>query len=127
MLYFIAVLDLVDEDFCGFKAGDVVLVNYNGSVAGNITSDFFLSFLVDETTETSNINIMAIGHISLNNIKEGFYRSGYIGLVDSSFFGYLVDYICFGHKGLLKGRKVNGQLFIRKMNLLIIMKMALRS
>ena len=104
-----------------------MLINDNSGVAGNITGDFFLSLLINETTETSNINIMAIGHVSFNNIEEGFDRSGYVGLIDSCFFGYLINYICFGHNELWKGRKVNGQLFIRKMNLLIIMKMALRS
>jgi len=103
-----------------------MLINHDGRIARNISGDFFLSFLIDKATETSNINIMAVGHVGLNNIEEGLDGSGHIGLVDSCFLRDLVDYVCFGHKKLLKGRKVNGQLFKRKMNLLIITQMTLR-
>jgi hypothetical protein len=103
-----------------------MLINDDGRVTGDVACNFLLSFFVDETAKAPHINIMAIGHVSFYNIEEGLNGSSYIGFVDSCFLGDLVDYICFGHKKLLKGRKVNGQLFKRKMNLLIITQMTLR-
>lgn len=103
-----------------------MFIDHDGRVAGDVAGDFLFSFFIDETSEPTNVNVMAIRHVGFYNIEECFYRSGYIGFIDSCFLGNLVDYIGFSHKELLKGRKVNGQLFKRKMNLLIITHLALR-
>ena len=103
-----------------------MFLNHDSRVAGDVAGNFLLSFFVNETAEAPHINIMAVRHVGFYNIEEGLNGSGDIGFVDSCFLCDLVDNVCFGHKKLLKGRKVNGQLFKRKMNLLIIMQMTVR-
>jgi len=100
-----------------------MLINHDGRVTRNITGNFFLSFLIDETTKTSNINIMTVGHISLNNIEEGSTEAVTSDLSIPVFSEIWFDYVGLVHRNLRKVTKVNGQLFKRKMNLLIITKM----
>lgn len=59
LLYLIAVLYLVDEDLGGLKAGDEMLVDYDGSIARDVARDFFLSLLVNKTAKSADINILA--------------------------------------------------------------------
>jgi len=73
LLYFIAVLNLVDKDLGRFKTRDVMLVNYDCCIAGNISRYFFLSFLIDETSEPTNVDVLATRHRRFYNTKECFY------------------------------------------------------
>jgi len=97
LLHFVAVLDLVDEDLGGFEAGDVVLVDDDRGVAGNIPGNLLLSLLVDETSEAADVNVLTSRHVLLNNGKESLHRGRNIGLVDACLFGDLIDDICLGH------------------------------
>lgn len=74
-----------------------MFVDYDGSIAGNITGDLLLALLVDEASKTANINIVSAGHGILNNRKEGLHRSSNICLVNAGLFCNLIDYICFRH------------------------------
>ena len=58
MLHLVAVLDLVDEDLGGFEAGDVVFVDDDGGITGNIPGNLLFSLLVDEATEATNVNVL---------------------------------------------------------------------
>ncbi len=62
LFYLIAVLDLIDKDLGRLKAGNIVLVDNNGCVAGDIASDFLLSLLVDKATKSADVDILAAGH-----------------------------------------------------------------
>ena len=62
LLYLIAVLDLINEDLGRLEAGDIMLIDHDGGVAGDIPGDLFLSFLVDEASESPDIDILAAGH-----------------------------------------------------------------
>jgi hypothetical protein len=97
LLYLIAVLDLIDEDLGGLEAGDIVLIDHDGGVARDIPGDFLLSFLVDETPESADIDILAAGHRRFYNAEECLNRSRNVGLVNSSFFSDLSDNVCLSH------------------------------
>ena len=97
LFYFVAVLDLVYEDLGRLEAWNEVLINDDGGVARNVARNFFLSLLIDETTEAPDINIMSSGHGVLNNRKERFNGCGYICLVDAGFFSDLINNVCFRH------------------------------
>ena len=60
LLHFFAVLDLVDEDLRRLEAWNVVLVNHQRCVAGNIPCYLLFSFLVDKAAKTTDINVIAI-------------------------------------------------------------------
>ena len=76
-----------------------MLLNHNSCVARNVAGYFFLSFFIDEAAKAAHINIMATGHVRLNNIEKCLHGSGNICLVDSGFVCDLIDYVCFGHGG----------------------------
>jgi hypothetical protein len=97
LLHLLAVLDLVYKNLGGLEAGDVMLLDNDGCIAGNIAGDFFLSLFIDETSKTSYINVLAASHGGFDDAKKSFYRSGNIGFVNAGFVSNLVDNVCFGH------------------------------
>ena len=97
LLYFVAVLDLIDEDFGRLKAGNEMLIDNDSRIAGNVSGNFFLSLFIDETSESANINIMAARHGIFYNRKEGFYRGCNIGFIDAGLLCDLIDNVCFRH------------------------------
>lgn len=103
LLYFIAILDLIDKDLGRLEAGDIMLIDHDGRVAGDIPGDLFLSFLVDEASESPDIDILAAGHRGLDNTKECLYGSRNVGLVNSGLFSDLGDNVCLGHGVLFRG------------------------
>ena len=72
LLHFVAVLNLVHENFSRLKAGHKMFVNYKCSVTGDIAGDFFLSLFVNETTEASNVDIFSTGHVLFDYTEESF-------------------------------------------------------
>ena len=117
LLYFVAAFDLVDEDFGRFETGDIMLINYDGRVARNVARNFFLSLFIDETSETTNIDIMTAGHGIFYNGKECFYGCGDIGFVDAGLLRNLIDNVCFRHGAgvLLLGFR-EGKINFRSLN-----------
>ncbi len=103
LLYFIAILDLIDKDLGGLEAGDIMLIDHDGCVAGDIPGDLLLSFLVDEAPKSPDVDILAAGHRGLDNAEECLHRSRNVGLVNSGFFSDLSDNVCLGHGVLFKG------------------------
>jgi hypothetical protein len=101
LLYFIAVLDLVNENLGGFKAGNVMLIDHDGGIARNVAGNFFLSFLINETAKPANVNVVAASHVRFNDVKKCFNGSRNICFIDSCFFCDLIDYVCFGHGGIV--------------------------
>ena len=97
MLYFVAVLDLIDEDFSRLKAGNEMLIDNDRGIAGNVSGNFFLSLFIDETSESTNIDIMAAGHGIFYNGKEGFNRGSDICFIDAGLLCDLIDNVCFRH------------------------------
>jgi hypothetical protein len=97
LFYFVAVLDLVDEDLGRLEAGNEMLVYDDGRVARNVARNFFLSLLIDKAPESPDIDIMSSGHGVLNNGKERFDGCGHICLVNAGFFSDLVNNVCFRH------------------------------
>ena len=97
LLYLVAVLYLIDEDFCRLKTWYKMLINYNGGIAGNIASNFLLSFLIDEASKATNIDIMSARHGIFYNGKEGFDRCGNVRFIDAGFLCNLIYNVCFRH------------------------------
>jgi hypothetical protein len=102
LLYFIAILDLIDKDLGRLETGDIVLIDHDGRVTGDIPGDLFLSFLVDEASKSPDIDILAAGHRGLDNTKECLYGSRNVSLVNSGLFSDLSDNVCLGHGVLFK-------------------------
>ena len=53
----------------GFESGDLVLGNEDRSLGGNVTGDLLSAYLGDETTETTDVNILTFGYILLNGLQ----------------------------------------------------------
>jgi hypothetical protein len=60
LLHFFTVLDLVDKDLCRLKAGDIVLIDNQGRITGNIPCYLLFPFFVNKAAETTDINVTAI-------------------------------------------------------------------
>ena len=60
LLYFFAVLDLVDKDLGRFKTGYKVFVNDKCRVPGDVPGNFLFPFLVDKATEPADIDVIAV-------------------------------------------------------------------
>lgn len=113
-----------------------MLINDDGSVAGNISGNFLLALFINEAAEPTHINVMARSHVGFYDVKKSFNGGGNISFIDSGFLCNLIDNVCFGHgakiyivnKIEISFRKIRGckfkrSLFKRKMNLLIITQM----
>ena len=92
-----AILDFVNKNLGGFEAGDVMLVDHDGSVARNVPGDLLLPLFIDEAAKTTYVNILTAGHVLLHNGKECFHRGGHIGFVDARLFCNLIDNVCLRH------------------------------
>lgn len=66
LLHLLAVFDLVDEDLGRLEARDVVLVNDNRSVAGYVAGDFLFALFIDETAETTYVDVMTVAHVGFH-------------------------------------------------------------
>lgn len=97
LLHFLAVLDLVDENFCGLETGNEMLIDHQCRISGNISRNFLLALFINEASETANIYVASIGHGTFHHTEKCFYRCSHIRLVYSGLFSNLVDNICFGH------------------------------
>ncbi len=97
LLYLLAVLNLVDEDFCWFEAGDIMLLDDDGGVTRNVTRNFFLPLFIDETSKAAHIDVVAAGHGVFYNGKKCFYGCGDIGFIDAGLVRNLINNVCFRH------------------------------
>ena len=59
LLHFVTTLDLINKNLRWFKAWNIVFVNNDGCVAGDVACNLLLSFFVDETAEAPDVNILA--------------------------------------------------------------------
>lgn len=111
LLHLLAVLDLAYEDLGRLEAGDIVLINDDGRIAGDVAGNFFLALFVHKAPEATHINIVPTRHGILNDGKEGLNGCGNVGLVDSSLVRDLVDNVCFRHDSwvfdLFRDDKIN--------------------
>lgn len=108
MLYFLAVLDLVHENLSGFKGRNIMLIDNQCSITGNIPGDFLLAFFVDKTSKATNVDVIATGHGAFNDAEECLDRSCNIGFVYSCLFRDFVNDVCFRHNGIFKVLKFSG-------------------
>jgi len=58
----IAILDLVNKDFSRLETWHKMLFNHQGSVAGDIARDLFLSLFVYKAAKSTDVNVIAIRH-----------------------------------------------------------------
>lgn len=59
LLHLVTILDLIDKNLRGLEAWDIVFVNNDRSIAGNVTSDLLLPLLINKTAEAADINVLA--------------------------------------------------------------------
>lgn len=97
LLYLFAILDLINKDLCRLKARYEMFINDQRGVARDVSRNFLFSFFVDKTSETTDINIVPVGHGTFNYAKECLNGSRYVSFVNSSLFCDFVDNVCFGH------------------------------
>src|SRR5690606_34930367 len=50
--YFFTVFDFFNKNLGRFESWDIMLIDYNGCVFGNIPGDFFSPFLIDKTAKS---------------------------------------------------------------------------
>ena len=60
LLYLVAILDLVYENLSRFEAWNKMFVNNQCGITRNISGNLFLPFFVDKTSETPDVNVIAI-------------------------------------------------------------------
>jgi len=62
LLYFIAILDLIDEDLGRLETGDIVLIDHDGGFTRDIPGVFLLFFFFEEASKSPNIDILGAEH-----------------------------------------------------------------
>ena len=60
LFHFFAALDLIHKNFGWLKAWDKVLVDDKRSITGDVSRDFLLTLLVDKTSKTADIYVIAV-------------------------------------------------------------------
>ena len=101
LLHLVAIFDFAYKNLGRLKAGNIVLVNYDGCIARNVPRDFLLPLLINETAKSTNVDILAGRHVLFNYREECFHSRGYISLIYSGLFCDLIDDICFRHDYLV--------------------------
>jgi hypothetical protein len=94
-------LDLFDKDLGRFETGYVVSRDDDGFVLGDDPAYFFFAMLHNETTESTDIDILSTRQSILYNSKETFQRCRYISLVNACLLGDFYDYFCLSHVDLI--------------------------
>lgn len=74
-----------------------MLINDQCRVPRNVSRDLLFALLVDKASETTDVNIIPVGHGTLNYAKECLNGRCYISFVNSSLFCDFVNNVCFGH------------------------------
>ena len=97
LLYFIAILDLINKNLGRLKARNIMLFNNQCGISRNVPRDFFLSLFVNKTSKPPDVEVVAAGHGVFHNAEEGFYRCGNISFVYSGLFCDFVYYVGFRH------------------------------
>ena len=97
LLYLFAILDLVNKDLGRLKARYEMLINDQCGVPRNVSRNFLFAFLVDKASETTDVDIVPVGHGTLDYAKECLNGSRYISFVNPSLFCDFVNNVCFGH------------------------------
>ena len=97
LFHLLAVFNLIYEDLGRFKAWNKMLIYDQSGIPGNIPGDFLLAFLINETSEAADINIVAVSHGILHHAKKSLDRCRNIRFVNSGLFSDFVYYICFSH------------------------------
>ena len=97
LFHLLTVLNLVDKDLGGFKTRNKMFFDHQSSIPGNVPGNLAFPFLVDKASETTYIDIIAIGHRILHNAKKRLHRCSHVSLIHSGLFCDFVDYICFSH------------------------------
>lgn len=97
LLYLFAILDFINENLGRLKAWYVMLINDQCRVPRNVSRDLLFALLVDKASETTDVNIIPVGHGTLNYAKECLNGRCYISFVNSSLFCDFVNNVCFGH------------------------------
>lgn len=91
LFHLFTAFDFVDKNLGWFEAGNVVFIYYDGGIARNVARYLLLTFFIDKTSESTNVNIVPVAHVAFHNSKKCLNRGGYIALVNSGLVCNLVD------------------------------------
>lgn len=97
LLGFLAGFDLVFEFFAGFEFRDVVCGNHDGGVLGDIATGFLGAAHNLESTKTTEIYVLTVGHGVLDGGHHLLNNVEGCGFVDTSFLVNLRYDFCFCH------------------------------
>ena len=73
LFHLLAVFNLIYKDLGRLKTGDEVFIDHQSSVPGDVPGNFLFAFLVDETTEAADINVVAVCHGILHDAEKSFH------------------------------------------------------
>ena len=97
LLYFFAILDLIHKNLGRLKARNIMFINNQCSISGNVPRDLFLSLFVNKTSKAPDVEVIATGHGVFHYAKEGFHRCGNISFVNTCLFCDFVYNVGFRH------------------------------
>ena len=94
---FYTLFNVVDESLGGLEGRNIVCGDDNGGVLGDVTTSLLSTFLDDETTKATEIDVLTLGERLLDNIHE-FFDGGLDGdLLDTGFLCNLCNDFCLCH------------------------------
>ena len=94
---FCVLFDSFHEILAGFESGDVVSLDGDGLVLGDITGGLFSSVFHDVATETSQIDILPVNHGFLHSVHESLDDGLHAIFLITGAIGNFVDNFCFSH------------------------------
>ena len=94
---FCVLLNSFHEIFAGLESGDIVSLDRDGFILGNVTGGLLSSVFYDETAETSQINVLTINHSFLHSFHESFDDGLHAIFLITSAIGNFINDFCFSH------------------------------
>ncbi len=74
-----------------------MFVDYHCFILRNVTGYLLSSFLIDETAESSYVDILPLGQRVFHHREKGLQCVCHFNLINSGLIGDLCNYVCFRH------------------------------
>ena len=97
MFDFFTVFYLFYKHLRRLECRNVMLVYYDRGIFGNVTRNLLCSSLIDETSKSSDIDVISICHRIFYYFEKRLNCLSYIVFLDSGLLGNFSNYFCFSH------------------------------